>query len=33
MKKPLKIIPEFFTDEEAENFVETADLSDYDLSG
>jgi predicted DNA binding CopG/RHH family protein len=30
MKKP---IPTFETDEEAEAFVATADLSDYDLSG
>jgi predicted DNA binding CopG/RHH family protein len=30
MKKP---IPIFRTDEEAENFVAKADLSDYDLSG
>ena len=30
MKKPL---PVFQTDEEAEAFVETADLTDYDLSG
>jgi predicted DNA binding CopG/RHH family protein len=28
-----KTIPTFKTDEEAELFVETADLSDYDLSG
>jgi predicted DNA binding CopG/RHH family protein len=28
-----KTIPTFKTDEEAEVFVETADLSDYDLSG
>lgn len=27
------IIPRFATDEEAERFVETADLTDYDLSG
>jgi predicted DNA binding CopG/RHH family protein len=26
-------IPTFKTDEEAEHFVETADLSEYDLSG
>lgn len=26
-------IPEFKTDEEAEHFVDTADLTDYDLSG
>lgn len=30
MKKP---IPELKTDEEAERFVETADLSPYDLAG
>lgn len=30
MKKP---VPEFKTDDEAERFVETADLADYDLSG
>ncbi|MBW0004623.1 MAG: BrnA antitoxin family protein [Hyphomicrobiales bacterium] len=30
MKKP---IPSFKTDEEAEDFVATADLSEYDLSG
>jgi predicted DNA binding CopG/RHH family protein len=30
MKKP---IPTFKTDNEAEDFVEKADLSDYDLSG
>jgi len=28
-----KTIPRFASDEEAERFVETADLSDYDLSG
>ena len=28
-----KTIPTFKTDEEAEDFVATADLSDYDLSG
>ena len=28
-----KTIPTFRTDEEAERFVETADLSEYDLSG
>jgi predicted DNA binding CopG/RHH family protein len=36
MKKPipkLKKIPTFNTDEEAEEFVATADLSEYDLSG
>ena len=36
MKKPiraLKKIPTFRTDDEAEEFVSTADLSEYDLSG
>ncbi|WP_375616745.1 CopG family antitoxin [Bartonella sp. AP58NXGY] len=28
----LKQIPVFKTDEEAENFVDTADLTDYDLT-
>jgi predicted DNA binding CopG/RHH family protein len=28
-----KTIPTFKTDQEAEDFVDTADLSDYDLSG
>lgn len=28
-----KTIPAFESDEEAERFVETADLADYDLSG
>ncbi len=28
-----KTIPRFGTDEEAERFVDTADLTDYDLSG
>ena len=28
-----KTIPSFKSDEEAERFVETADLSEYDLSG
>ncbi|GAC1341577.1 MAG: CopG family antitoxin [Beijerinckiaceae bacterium] len=28
-----KIIPSFKTDDEAEDFVATADLSEYDLSG
>ncbi|MSP82958.1 MAG: hypothetical protein EXQ94_08500 [Alphaproteobacteria bacterium] len=28
-----KRIPKFKTDEEAEQFVDTADLSEYDLSG
>ncbi len=28
-----KKFPDFKTDAEAENFVETADLSDYDFSG
>ena len=31
--RPLKKIPTFRTDEEAEEFVATADLSEYDLSG
>ncbi|MCO5121020.1 MAG: BrnA antitoxin family protein [Burkholderiaceae bacterium] len=31
--KPLKPFPSFKTDEEAERFVEEADLSEYDLSG
>ncbi len=30
--KPLKQFPEFKSDEEAEVFVETADLSEYDFS-
>ncbi|MCM2474687.1 hypothetical protein HGO38_14495 [Rhizobium sp. CG5] len=29
----LKPLPSFASDEEAEHFVATADLSDYDLSG
>ncbi|WP_142417260.1 CopG family antitoxin [Bartonella massiliensis] len=29
----LKQMPVFKTDEEAENFVDTADLTDYDLTG
>jgi len=29
----LKQLPTFATDEEAEHFVDTADLSEYDLSG
>ncbi len=36
MKKPdrkLKPFPSFKTDEEAEEFVATADLSEYDISG
>ena len=36
MKKPdrkLKPFPHFETDEEAEEFVATADLSEYDFSG
>ena len=36
MKKPtqvLKKIPTFRSDEEAEEFVATADLSEYDLAG
>ena len=32
-KTALKQLPTFTTDEEAETFVETADLSEYDLSG
>ncbi|HEY9010533.1 MAG TPA: CopG family antitoxin [Devosia sp.] len=32
-KKPLKQFPTFKTDEEAERFVEEADLSEYDFSG
>ncbi|MDX3925259.1 MAG: BrnA antitoxin family protein [Shinella sp.] len=32
-KNDLKKLPAFRSDEEAENFVETADLSEYDLSG
>jgi predicted DNA binding CopG/RHH family protein len=31
--KDSKPLPVFKTDEEAENFVDTADLSEYDLSG
>ncbi len=31
--RPLKKMPSFKTDEEAEQFVATADLSEYDLSG
>ena len=31
--KKLKTFPRFDTDEEAERFVETADLSEYDFSG
>ena len=33
MKNKLKTLPEFKTDREAEKFVDTADLSEYDLSG
>lgn len=33
MKTKGKSIPSFRTDEEAEHFVDTADLSEYDLSG
>jgi predicted DNA binding CopG/RHH family protein len=33
MKKKLKKIPVLLTDEQAEHFLETADLSEYDLSG
>ena len=32
-QKKLKPFPRFDTDEEAERFVETADLSEYDFSG
>ena len=32
-KKPLKPLPELKTDEDAEQFVQDADLSEYDLSG
>ncbi len=32
-KKKLKSLPRLKTDKEAEDFVENADLSDYDLSG
>jgi len=32
-KSPLKSFPRFDTDEDAERFVDTADLSEYDLSG
>ncbi len=32
-KKKLKNLPRLKTDQEAEDFVETADLSEYDLSG
>jgi hypothetical protein len=31
-QKPLKKMPIFKTDEEAEHFVDTADLSEYDFS-
>jgi len=31
--KALKTIPSFRTDAEAERFVDTADLAEYDLSG
>ena len=33
VKPELKSLPVFTTDEEAEDFVAHADLSDYDLSG
>jgi predicted DNA binding CopG/RHH family protein len=33
MKKPLKQLPILRTDKEAEDFVDNADLSEYDLSG
>jgi predicted DNA binding CopG/RHH family protein len=32
-QRKLKPFPRFATDEEAERFVETADLSEYDVSG
>ena len=32
-KKDLKEWPVFHSDEEAEHFVETADLTEYDISG
>lgn len=32
-RRRLKPLPVLTTDEEAETFVETADLADYDLSG
>ena len=32
-KDKLKRMPHFSSDEEAEQFVDTADLSEYDLSG
>ena len=32
-KKDLKALPHLQSDEEAERFVDTADLSEYDLSG
>lgn len=32
-KKDKKPLPEFKTDEEAEQFIDEADLTDYDLSG
>lgn len=32
-KMPLKPFPRFATDEDAERFVDTADLTEYDLSG
>lgn len=32
-EKKLKQFPTFHTDEEAEHFVDTADLSEYDFSG
>ena len=33
VEKALKPFPRFATDEDAEHFVETADLSEYDFSG
>ena len=32
-RKTLKVLPRLKNDEEAERFVETADLRDYDLTG
>jgi predicted DNA binding CopG/RHH family protein len=33
MKKKLKKFPIFKTDKEAEDFIDNADLTDYDISG
>lgn len=33
MKKKLKKLPKLLSDKQAENFLEHADLSEYDLSG